>query len=177
MHLNTFQQGDLIVKTFVKFRWRLYPLLTLAKTKIRWDAICLRFSVAGRGEYSQLRRIPTEAPRTCGWGGQPEPGRAGQGSGQGGGQGSGQGNKIIWFMVEIIRVVQKPAINPLPGPGTTARVWLWLLNNAAVTMLFLLFALARPRCWAGADTKICSFNETVQFSRDRLTEDKVEKGC
>ena len=43
--------------------------------------------VAGRGKYSQLRRIPTEAPRTCGWGGQPEPGRAGQGS--------GQGNKII----------------------------------------------------------------------------------
>ena len=173
MHLNTFQQGDLIVKTFVKFRWRLYPLLTLAKTKIRWDAICLRFSVAGRGKYSQLRRIPTEAPRTCGRGGQPGPGRAGQGSGQGG----GQGNKIIWFMVEIIRVVQKLAIMPRPGPSTTARVWLWLLNNAAVTMLFLLFALARPRCWAGADTKICSFNETVQFSRDRLTEDKVEKGC
>ena len=159
MRLNTSQQ----------FRWRLYPLLTLAKTKIRWDAICLCCSVAGRGEYSQLRRIPTEAPRTCGWGGQPEPGRAGQGS--------GQGNKIIWFMVEIIRVVQKHAINPRPGPGTTARVWLWLLNNAAVTMLFLLFALARPRCWAGADTKICSFNETVQVSRDRLTEDKVEKGC
>ena len=42
MRLNTFQQGGLIVKTFVKFRWRLYPLLTLAKTKIRWDAICLR---------------------------------------------------------------------------------------------------------------------------------------
>ena len=30
---------------------------------------------------------------------------------------------------------------------------------------------------AGADTKICSFNETVHVSRDRLTEDKVEEGC
>ena len=161
------------MKHFVKFRWRLYLLFTLAKTKNKMRCNLPPTRWPGRGKYSQLRRIPTEAPRTCGWGGQPEPGRAGQGSGQGG----GQGNKIIWFMVEIIRVVQKPAINPRPGPGTTARVWVWLLNNAAVTMLFLLFALARPRCWAGADTKICSFNETVQVSRDRLTEDKAKKGC
>ena len=41
------------------------------------------------------------------------------GAGQGAGQGGGQGNKIIWFMVEIIRVVQKPAIIPRPGTSST----------------------------------------------------------
>ena len=108
----------LIVKTFVKFCWHLYLLLTLAKTKIRWDAICLRCSVAGPGEIFTIHSWGESRLRHRG----PVAGAGNQnqaGAGQGAGQGGGQGNKIIWFMVEIIRVVQKPAIIPRPGTSST----------------------------------------------------------